>query len=168
MYHPFHLQPSTPPTPDHDQNQQPLPIPIPRSKIHDRHAALEPPSPTALSERLKSITPRGGRSLSRPSSLGPGTPLESPYVPPLEVDGNVADNDAENGLPITLMSSDPRPVESNGIPFAHSAANANEEVALRESIRSVYRLWKMSRQSEGDEDDRELFIRVAREVIELP
>jgi hypothetical protein len=49
-----------------------------------------------------------------------------------------------------------------------SAANGDDEVALRESIRSVYRLWKMSRQSEGEEDDRELFIRVARQVIELP
>jgi hypothetical protein len=58
---------------------------------------------------------------------------------------------------ISLPNPDSRDVEDN-----------EQGYALRESMRSVYRLWKMSRRTESSGDDREEFIRVAKEVVGLP
>jgi hypothetical protein len=80
----------------------------------------------------------------------------------------MSDNKAGNGLRIAVVSPGLRPVESNGISFTPSGAKADDDAALRESIRSVYRLWKMSRRSNGEENDGEVFLRVARQVIEMP
>jgi len=154
-------QPLTPTTPDYDQNQHPLPIPIPRSKIYDKHDKLEPPSPDALTERLKSISPRENQNRSsQPSPLGSGA-LELQNI----------NEETVNGWSTTLLSPavyspEKQTAPSPGTLVWHAKDN-EEEVALKESIRSVYRLWKMSRRLSG-EDDRDVFMRVTREAVGLP
>jgi hypothetical protein len=171
LHHPPHLrdqQPTTPPTPDYDQNQNPLPIPNPLPKIHDKHNNLGAPSPSTLAARLRSIMPRehGSRSI-QPSSLGLVSPSE-----PLSVESeHKIDRDAEGGSRTTVISPLCHLKELSATsPNSNSRDNNDNDqgYALRESIRSVYRLWKMSRRTADNEDDREEFIRVAREVVGLP
>lgn len=122
---------------------------------------LEPPSPSNLARRLRSISPReGSQSRSRTSSRGPGTPSEPSFSTVEEKD----EDEYEDGTrTVQVISPILHPVaESNGI-LSHSVEG---DAALKESIRSVWRLWKMSRRVEGGSDDKELFLRVAREVVE--
>jgi hypothetical protein len=164
LHHPPHLRdqpPTTPPTPDYDQNQHPLPIPNPHSKIHGKHDNLDPPSPDALTERLRSISPRG----SQLSPFRPSTPSELLSEPKIDEETN----DGSRAAVISLL----RPLEelnATSSPRSHlgDGRHHEKEVALRESIRSVYRLWKMSARTETDEDDREVFLRIAKEVVGLP
>lgn len=157
---PPHLrdQPATPPTPDWDQNQRPLPVPI---RGHDQQSNLAPPSPKTLTQRLKSISPRGSPAGTRPSSRGPGTPTEPSPLSTL----HSLDGETEDGSSTAVISPQSSPQESNEI---CPSSVADDEITLRESIRSVYRLWKMSRRTDGGEADKEIFMRVAKEVIELP
>jgi hypothetical protein len=63
--------------------------------------------------------------------------------------------------PLAELNATSSPNPNSGV-----AKDNEEEAALKESIRSVYRLWKMSRRTGGD-DDRDVFLRVTKEVIGL-
>lgn len=167
LHLPPHLRdqrPSTPPTPDYDQNQRPLPIPNPQFMIYKKHDKLEPPSADALAERLGSISPRR----SQPSSLSRSTSSE--FLS--EVSQYHIDEETDDGSRTAAISSS-NPLERLGaisLLKSHSGdVSGNEkEIALMESIRSVYRLWKMTARTEEGEDDRDLFLRVARDAVGLP
>jgi len=81
------------------------------------------------------------------------------------------DEDAVNGSRVAVMPpkvcpSDKLNTTSSLDHRSWDAKDNEEEAALKESIRSVYRLWKMSRRT-GGEDDRVVFMRVAKEVVGL-
>jgi hypothetical protein len=166
LHLPPHLRdqrPSTPPTPDYDQNQRPLPIPNPHFMIYKKHDRLEPPSADALAERLGSISPRQ----SQPSSLSRSTSSE--FLS--EMSEHHIDDGTDDGSRTAAISSS-NPLERLGaisLLKSHPGdVGGNEkEIALMESIRSVYKLWKMTARTEEGEDDREVFLRVAREAVEL-
>ncbi|KZP31265.1 hypothetical protein FIBSPDRAFT_1037716 [Athelia psychrophila] len=168
----LHEDEPTPPMSDRDDDM-PLPIAI---RGHDRQSNLVPPSPASLTRRLKSISPRLSPASTRPSSRGP-TPIEpsplsfediepSPLSfedksPEATTDGSCTAVISPQSQSAVLESSQPPPpMDGKDV--------VDDDAPLRESIRSVWRLWKMSRRSAGDADNKETFLRVAKEVVEIP
>lgn len=160
--HPPHLQTVGAATPPTAESPRPLPIPIPRSKIFDQQSTLDPPSPGALTRRLRSISPFQAQDHSRRLSLGPGEISENSFSIAEEGTGLAPEEAADDGTR-TAVVSPMVPAQEVKV----SCPTENDDTALKESIRSVWRLWKMSRQNQGSaRDDKELFLRVAREVVD--
>lgn len=157
--HQPHLQNIGVATPPTVESPRPLPIPIPRSKIFDQQSTLDPPSPGALTRRLRSISPFQARDHSRRSSRGPGETSENSFSITEEGAGLAAADDVTR----TAVVSPLVPAQEVDVSFP----TENDDTALKESIRSVWRLWKMSRQNQrSGGDDKELFLRVTREVVD--
>ena len=154
--HPPHLQNVGVATPPTVESPRPLPIPIPRSKIFDQQSTLDPPSPGALTRRLRSISPFQAQEHSRRSSRGPGETSENGFSITEEGAGLEAAYDVMR----TVVASPLASAQEVNVSFP-----TENDTALKESIRSVWRLWKMTRQSQGSGDDKELFLRVTREVV---
>ncbi|KAF7966651.1 hypothetical protein HWV62_37541 [Athelia sp. TMB] len=156
----------TPSMPDLD-DEIPLPIAI---RGHDRQSNLVPPSPTSISRRLKTISPRISPASTRPSSRGPTTPIEpSPLSFGESFDESMTDGSATVVISPQSQAAVLEPAsQPSHIDMMVDIKGVDDDAALRESIRSVWRLWRMSRRSEGDEDNKETFLRVARQVVEVP
>lgn len=160
--------------PDHD-DERPLPIAM---RGHDRNSNLVPPSPSSLTRRLVSISPRISPASTRPSSRGPVTPIEPS---PLSFEDKFDESTTDGSCTVVISpQSQPAVLSPHMQPTALECAmppppsgvkdieSVDDDAALRESIRSVWRLWKMSRRSDADADNKETFLRVAREVVEIP
>lgn len=169
---PSHLreQQPTPPTPPDFDDELPLPIAI---RGHDQRSNLAPPSPKTLTRRLKAISPRVSPASTRPSSRGPVTPIEPS---PLSFEDKFDEVTEDGSCTVVISPKSPPEVSGQtppqlgvkGVNGVNGVNGVDDDLALRESIRSVWRLWKMSRRTDGEEDDREVFLRVAKEVLEMP
>lgn len=162
------------------------PIIFSYSTIHPRTGLshLEPPSPNTLTERLNTISPRHSWSPSTPPFLDSASDSSTPSPPP-----EMATKDsAVFELPIRIVS--PSPPSSSSMSSLPAVVDAykmetesarpepedDDEDALKESIKSVFRLWKVGRRrgatppaarDDGakDREDKELFLRIVQEVI---
>jgi len=127
------------------------------------HDKLQPPSADALAERLGSISPRA----SQPFPLSRSTSSEL-----LPAASEYKINEGNDDGSCTAVISSSLLLERLGAAkkwqsHLGDTGDNEKEIALRESIRSVYKLWKMTARTEEGEDDREVFLRVAREAVGL-
>ncbi|KAI9572945.1 hypothetical protein HD554DRAFT_2202761 [Boletus coccyginus] len=148
-------------------------VDIPVDAIHSRPlpSRIEPPSPNMLAHLLSSISPR--KEIS--SVLDDPYSLRSPsaYNTDPSADETSTATDSElvtpplpNGcLDASFVS--PVAVKLNGVPLLKSRSRPDqaEDMALTDSIKGLYYLWKAAKKGEPDETERSVFLEIVRAAI---
>jgi len=135
---------------------------------------FEPPSPNALTAALTAISSEKYRPLSPcclEFELGSGPDSAKPSDIAGTADGAMSPRTTNGELLPSLLTP-----EQSQEPHSDGMGHEEDEEALKESIRGVYRLWKVGRrnlvQSGTDEaaerDEKELFLRIVRISVDSP
>ncbi|KAG7099253.1 hypothetical protein E1B28_001116 [Marasmius oreades] len=131
-------------------------IPYESFNIKPPHGRNSPPSPEDLTERL--------RALQSNSSDQPSSAISVNIIPSQE--HSVTDN-LQKGteLPQEIINGHDDELSQSDETESACGVNVSLNVALRESIRGTYRLWKFSANRNDDGQDKELFLNAVKAAI---
>lgn len=174
------LQPA-PPTYYHDVQYEGT-VPIPVDAIHSLplgHSKFEPPSPTALTNLLKIISPRKDTFAPMSDEPPPSLAFDHDTPSPLST--------VDNSDLVTPVSGDlaryalipPVEVRSNDFSLSDgrhtgnrcgddAEASVEEDKAFSESIKGIYHLWKARKWKQAEGQSGDAFLRIVRAAITQP
>ncbi|GLB36179.1 hypothetical protein LshimejAT787_0304670 [Lyophyllum shimeji] len=167
----------TPPTANKKLNDERVIVSYPGHRTLSAYNPLAPPSPTTLTYRLANISPRVASPLfadDSDSGSGSGSDASaslslktSPTSHPMTLSSSSID------YPSSLLSVDTPASSDNISPVVSSVIEAppgggdESREALKDAIRSIYRLWKAGRMisSPTSAEDGQEFLDIVREVV---
>lgn len=158
---------------DVDASQEAIPIPHSLSRVPSTKSPWDPASPQTLARLLADISPRHSPAIvpqtdeEEEDELSP--PFESSSSEVLETPS------PSNGLGLTDVEPDVAEAHVGNGHVVEPELQENEEaddivfdetnLALQDSIRGLYALWKASRRKGNLESDRDAFMRVVEKIL---
>jgi len=154
------------------QDDSIIDIPVDAIRSRPLPSRIEPPSPNMLAHLLSTISPRkeisssvldDSYSLRSPSAYGTDPSAEETST---AANSELVTPPLPNGyLDASFVS--PVAVKLNGVPLLKSRSRPDqaEDMALTDSIKGLYYLWKAARKGEPDETERSVFLEIVRAAI---
>ncbi|KAJ3508933.1 hypothetical protein NLJ89_g5488 [Agrocybe chaxingu] len=123
---------------------------------------LEPPAPSSLARRLAALANESGAN--SPPLFDDSTTTDSNTASPQLTEVVPANEERSPSL-----SPPQQPVESFVVVDVQDPADTTDDLSqdvLRENIKNLYRLWKLGRHDKSVEEDKDLFLAIAKQAVE--